>query len=57
MTANAAMLRDLVRGRWGFDGVYISDYNAIAELVPHGVAADIAGRRRRSRSRPASTST
>ena len=41
MTANAAILRDLVRGRWGFDGIYISDYNAIAELVPHGVAADI----------------
>src|SRR5262245_3742807 len=41
MTANGAMLRDIVRGRWGFDGVMISDYNAIAELVPHGVAADI----------------
>jgi beta-glucosidase len=41
MTANGAMLRDTVRGRWGFDGVMISDYNAIAELVPHGVAADI----------------
>ncbi len=41
MTANAAILQDLVRGRWGFDGIYISDYNAIAELVPHGVAADI----------------
>src|SRR6185312_14859923 len=42
MTANAAILQDLVRGQWGFDGIYISDYNAIAELVPHGVAADIA---------------
>ena len=41
MTANAAVLQDPVRGRWGFDGIYISDYNAIAELVPHGVAADI----------------
>ncbi len=42
MTANRAVLRDLVRDGWGFDGVMISDYNAIAELVPHGVAADIA---------------
>jgi len=42
MSANAAILRDLVRGRWGFSGVIISDYRAIAELVSHGVAADLA---------------
>ena len=36
------MLRDLVRGRWGFDGVIVSDYGAIAELMMHGVAADLA---------------
>lgn len=41
MTANGAILSDLVRRRWGFDGVMVSDYNAIAELVPHGVAADL----------------
>ena len=41
LTANAALLRDLARARWGFDGVIVSDYNAIAELVPHGVAGDI----------------
>jgi beta-glucosidase len=32
-----AILRDLVRGRWGFDGIYISDCT-IAELV-RGIAA------------------
>ena len=42
MTANAAILRALVRERWGFGGVMISDYGAIAELVVHGVAADLA---------------
>ena len=41
-TANAALLRDTVRKRWGFDGVMVSDFNAVAELVKHGVAEDIA---------------
>ena len=36
------MLRDWLRGRFGFDGVIISDYNAIAELIRHGIAADLA---------------
>ncbi len=42
MTANSAVLNDLVRERWGFDGVMISDYNAITELLAHGTAGDIA---------------
>ena len=41
MTANKALLRDWLRGRLGFDGVIISDYNAIAELIRHGIAADL----------------
>jgi beta-glucosidase len=42
MTANKELLRDALRGRFGFKGVIISDYNAIAELVHHGIAADLA---------------
>ena len=42
MTANAAILRDVVRERWGFDGVIVSDFSAVAELMVHGVAADLA---------------
>ena len=42
MSANRAMLRGWLRGRLGFDGVIISDYNAIAELIHHGIAADLA---------------
>ena len=42
MTGHSAILRGLVRERWGFDGVMISDFSAVAELVPHGVAADLA---------------
>ncbi|MFA5941910.1 MAG: glycoside hydrolase family 3 N-terminal domain-containing protein [Sinimarinibacterium sp.] len=41
MTAHVPLLRDYLRGELGFDGVLISDYNAIAELVKHGVAADL----------------
>jgi beta-glucosidase len=40
MTANVAVLQDLVRRDWGFDGVMISDYNAVTELLAHGVAGD-----------------
>ncbi|MBV8663890.1 MAG: glycoside hydrolase family 3 C-terminal domain-containing protein [Hyphomicrobiales bacterium] len=41
MTAHAPLLQGWLRARLGFDGVLISDYNAIAELLNHGVAADI----------------
>jgi beta-glucosidase len=41
MTANAALLRHYLRDQLGFDGVLVSDYNAIAELMRHGIAADL----------------
>jgi len=41
MTAHTALLRDYLRGQLGFDGVLVSDYNAIGELLRHGVAADL----------------
>ncbi len=40
MTANAPMLQGWLRDGLGFKGVLISDYNAVAELMSHGVAAD-----------------
>ncbi len=39
MTANAELVRGELRGRWGYDGLIVSDWNAILELVNHGVAA------------------
>ncbi|HEY2835581.1 MAG TPA: glycoside hydrolase family 3 N-terminal domain-containing protein, partial [Rhizomicrobium sp.] len=42
MSAHRALLTDYLRGELGFKGVVISDYNAIAELINHGVAADLA---------------
>ena len=41
MTANAKLLQGWLRRVVGFDGVLISDYNAVAELINHGVAADL----------------
>ena len=40
-TAHRQLLQDLLRGLWGFDGLVVSDYTAIMELVNHGVAADL----------------
>ena len=37
---NRWLLTDLLRGEWGFDGMVISDWGAVGELVSHGVAAD-----------------
>jgi beta-glucosidase len=39
VTADRRLLTDLLRGDWGFDGVVVSDWDAIRELMPHGVAA------------------
>ena len=40
MHANRALLRDVLRGEWHFDGLIVSDYTGIRELVAHGVAAN-----------------
>ncbi|RCK79824.1 MAG: Glycosyl hydrolase family 3 [Candidatus Ozemobacter sibiricus] len=47
-TAHPYLLSDLLRGRWGFTGMVVSDYTAINELVPHGYAADEAEAGRRA---------
>ena len=33
-------MTDVLRGQWGFRGFVVSDWNAVAELVDHGYAAD-----------------
>jgi len=42
LTAHPGLLTGTLRERWGFSGVIISDYNAIGELMHHGVAGDFA---------------
>jgi beta-glucosidase len=39
-TANQLLLRQILRDEWKFDGLVISDYKAVAELINHGLAAD-----------------
>lgn len=41
-TGNAMLQKDILRQQWGFDGIVISDWSSIAEMVPHGFAADLA---------------
>ncbi len=39
-SGNAFTLRQILRDEWKFNGFVVSDYTAIAELIPHGYAAD-----------------
>ena len=39
-TASRVLLQDILRDEWGFKGFVVSDWTAVAELIPHGVAGD-----------------
>ena len=41
-TASKFLLRNILKGEWKFDGFVVTDYTAINELIPHGVAKDSA---------------
>jgi beta-glucosidase len=40
MHAHERLLRDVLKGEWGFDGVVVADWNGIGQIVFQGVAAD-----------------
>ena len=40
VSANRALLTGILRDEWGFDGLVVSDWAAVAELVVHGIAED-----------------
>ena len=39
-SGNKWLMRDVLRGEWGFDGVLISDWGAVCEMVAHGCCED-----------------
>ena len=39
-SANPFTLTKVLRGEWKFDGLVVSDYTSVQELINHGVAAD-----------------
>ncbi len=39
-TGNPFLLRKVLRGEWRFDGLVVSDYQAVANMIDHGYAAD-----------------
>ena len=39
-SGNRKLLKDLLRDELGFDGLVVSDYRAVTEMISHGVAAD-----------------
>ena len=41
-SANKWLMRDVLRGEWGFTGPVISDYAAVDETITHGVSSDSA---------------
>ncbi|MBQ7209444.1 MAG: beta-glucosidase BglX [Paludibacteraceae bacterium] len=40
-TCNKWLLTDLLREQWGFQGMVVSDYTGVYELINHGVAANL----------------
>jgi beta-glucosidase len=39
-SANPFTLTKILRKEWGFDGMVVSDYGAVGELMKHGIAGD-----------------
>ena len=39
-TGNVYLLRDVLKGKWGFKGFVVSDWGAVGEMIPHGFVKD-----------------
>ena len=39
-TGNAFILKDVLRNEWGFDGLVVTDWNSMGEMIAHGFGVD-----------------
>lgn len=39
-SGNSKLLKDILRKEWGFDGVVVSDWGSVTEMIKHGFAED-----------------
>ena len=39
-TGNAFVVKDILRGEWGFDGLVVTDWNSMGEMINHGFGED-----------------
>ena len=39
-TGNTFILKDVLRDEWGFDGLVVTDWNSMGEMIPHGFGVD-----------------
>jgi len=39
-TGNTFVVKDILRGEWGFDGLVVTDWNSMGEMINHGFGLD-----------------
>ncbi|MBO4624878.1 MAG: glycoside hydrolase family 3 C-terminal domain-containing protein [Bacteroidales bacterium] len=39
-TGNTFVVKDVLRGEWGFDGLVVTDWDSMGEMIAHGFGAD-----------------
>ena len=39
-TGNTFVVKDVLRGEWGFDGLVVTDWNSMGEMISHGFGTD-----------------
>ena len=39
-TGNVFLVKDILRGEWGFDGLVVTDWNSMGEMINHGFGTD-----------------